>query len=409
MLTQTILLYVLLSVLVLVLGGGLINVTVDDQFGDSQTGALPEFLPSDGWAQGNICSGCGVQPDPSQAFHGTWHDTTLNLGEAGQRTFNVNFTGTAVYTFFIIPDTVTKPGLTILANMTITLDGEQAAIFVHVPDNTTGFLYNSPGYVNENLANTSHQLSISANAQVSSSLILFDYLIYTTTDTNLPTLPVPLTNTTNPSPSPASSGSSSPKSPQLLGPVLGGVLGGVVFGFLLALLYLRFRRRRLLNTHRLRELESHPVSFVYTASDAYGPQASNLDASAYSWSQSPLSPTRRALNEDSRDVRVNTMADTRESREGTREGRRKNRRDTRENTISVNKRTVKQKNKRSRATTNGDIETTSRDSEPRPRRPLPVIGLARPSQGKGREREIRRLIVTEAPPSYSEGQRAQDD
>jgi len=45
-----------------------INRTIDDQFGDSATGALPIYSPENMWAQGNQCSTCFAQPDYQQTF-----------------------------------------------------------------------------------------------------------------------------------------------------------------------------------------------------------------------------------------------------------------------------------------------------------------------------------------------------
>ena len=53
-----------------------INITVDDQNGDSSTGALPTYLPSNEWNDGQNCPGCSVKPNHSRAFDGTWRDAT---------------------------------------------------------------------------------------------------------------------------------------------------------------------------------------------------------------------------------------------------------------------------------------------------------------------------------------------
>ena len=44
-----------------------VNRTIDDQFGDSVTGALPVYSPENIWTQGNQCS-CFAQPDYEQTF-----------------------------------------------------------------------------------------------------------------------------------------------------------------------------------------------------------------------------------------------------------------------------------------------------------------------------------------------------
>lgn len=176
------------------------NVTCDDQVGCNvpNAGAIIDFIPSNGWAQGSTCTGCAVHANKSQAYNHTWHDTTLDVDKIEQRLFNITFhgacssfiigvlmlicfLGTAVYTFFIVPDNVSDfaHGVTILANMSVFLDNEIVGNILHTPQNQTNFIYNFPGYANTSLSNDSHVLSVSANNQVASSLILFDYFVYT--------------------------------------------------------------------------------------------------------------------------------------------------------------------------------------------------------------------------------------
>ena len=69
-----------------------VNVTVDDEQGDSRTGAQPTYAPSDGWSQGATCSGCEVKADPALAFDNTWHDSTVHLGDQ-PHTITIQFTG----------------------------------------------------------------------------------------------------------------------------------------------------------------------------------------------------------------------------------------------------------------------------------------------------------------------------
>ena len=54
---------------------------IDDTYGDLVTGALPSYS-SDGvdcWNKGPGCAACTLQPQASQAYNGTWHDTTSNV------------------------------------------------------------------------------------------------------------------------------------------------------------------------------------------------------------------------------------------------------------------------------------------------------------------------------------------
>lgn len=181
------------------------NVTCDDQdgcnFNMTTGGASLDYIPLNGWTQGNNCVGCAMHPDPIQTYNGTWHDTTLDKGDTSQLMFNITFhgtvytpplsrehgmaltslLGTAVYTYFIFPDNVSYFGfaVTLLANMSVLLDNNLVGNILHVPQNQTNFRFNQLGYANASLSNDTHTLSISPNNRVASSLILFDYYMYT--------------------------------------------------------------------------------------------------------------------------------------------------------------------------------------------------------------------------------------
>jgi hypothetical protein len=68
------------------------NVTVDDAV---STGAVvPQYLPNESvWNQGNTCTGCYVQPNPSLAYNGTWHDTTFSSSNGYTQEIEFSFTG----------------------------------------------------------------------------------------------------------------------------------------------------------------------------------------------------------------------------------------------------------------------------------------------------------------------------
>ena len=55
----------------------LVNRTIDDTKGDLTTGRTPVYLPNGPW-NGQSCSGCAINPDPSLAFDGTWSAATYN-------------------------------------------------------------------------------------------------------------------------------------------------------------------------------------------------------------------------------------------------------------------------------------------------------------------------------------------
>ncbi|KAI0652610.1 hypothetical protein C8Q79DRAFT_110960 [Trametes meyenii] len=160
-----------------------VNHTIDDQTGDSVTGALPDYEPpnvEDNWFQGNLCVHCNMLPnkviDVSKTFNGTWHDTTYHPGTL-ERSVAASFTGTAVYVFFIVPNTV--PFTTTLTNLSFTLDDTSAGQpFIHTPDSSSDISYQVPVFTATNLANTKHTIKVSTGGP-NATLMLFDYMIYT--------------------------------------------------------------------------------------------------------------------------------------------------------------------------------------------------------------------------------------
>lgn len=89
--------------------------------------------------------------------------------------------GTAIHAYFIVPDDYAdfEPGVTLLTNMSVVIDNEHVGSVLHVPQNQSAFIYNFLGYSNTGLSDDTHVMTISANNQVASSTILFDYIIYT--------------------------------------------------------------------------------------------------------------------------------------------------------------------------------------------------------------------------------------
>ena len=57
--------------------------------------------------------------------------------------------GTAIYAFFIIPNTI--PFVTTLVNLTFELDGQHVGDFVHAPTDEPNYLYNVSGYANDTI------------------------------------------------------------------------------------------------------------------------------------------------------------------------------------------------------------------------------------------------------------------
>lgn len=174
--------------------GKLVNVTVDDQFGDSLSGTIPTYTPASKWATGPQCTACSAQPDPSRAFNGTWHDSTNQLRDPSS-VITYNFTGkscnivqkapvtkastgTAVYAFFILANQYSLYG-TSYTSLSFMLDDQYEGPFNHQPDQVSQYYYNVSMFAKADLDNKEHTIVIYNTAASQASLILFDYLVYT--------------------------------------------------------------------------------------------------------------------------------------------------------------------------------------------------------------------------------------
>jgi hypothetical protein len=91
----------------------LVNVTIDNKYGDPRTGAQFIFSPNGAWYDGPGCTTCQAQPDPSRAYNGTWVDSTFNtlLGSnpfpKAIPTASINFTGPVAFVLFCVPRQLT--------------------------------------------------------------------------------------------------------------------------------------------------------------------------------------------------------------------------------------------------------------------------------------------------------------
>ena len=217
-------------------GADFINITIDDQGGDTLTGFIPTYLPHNGtWNVGSpseVCS-CDITPsvlDLSKIHNHTWHDATHLPGQAPTEVI-VNFTGSAVYVFAIVPNSLPDGTIT-FADIVFTLDGTSSGSFVHSPNTGTDtILYNQSIYSLVGLEHGPHTLVMTL-ASDTVSLFLFDYVVYTTERNDSSTSTTSTVSTSiAPIPfSPSTTQVSSPPSPQKhVGAIIGGVLGGVAF------------------------------------------------------------------------------------------------------------------------------------------------------------------------------------
>ena len=68
----------LISCLVNCVSARRFNVTIDDQGGDPTNGNQIIYTPSGAWQAGQNCTTCTAQPSQSDAYLGTWMDSTFN-------------------------------------------------------------------------------------------------------------------------------------------------------------------------------------------------------------------------------------------------------------------------------------------------------------------------------------------
>ncbi|KAI0666261.1 hypothetical protein C8Q78DRAFT_1072504 [Trametes maxima] len=159
----------------------LVNVTIDDTFGDESNGNKISYQPESAWNVGQDCPACTAKPDISQVFNRTWHDTTFNGSSnapliAERATHHIT-SGVAVYVYCILSDTTQFPFGN--SDMTFLLDGEQVGRFVRAAPGNPTYHYNVPVYVNESLPAGEHTITIvNGEPNGNRSLILLDYIVY---------------------------------------------------------------------------------------------------------------------------------------------------------------------------------------------------------------------------------------
>ncbi|KAJ3556410.1 hypothetical protein NM688_g2044 [Phlebia brevispora] len=158
-----------------------VNVTVDDTIPDPVTGATFTYAPTGRWNVGNNCTGCLAQPDPSLVYDGTWHDATYSRTEIGKdetQTAQISFNGYALYVYGIVSQSTISPNST--ADISFYIDGELSGVFTYTPPGESSYLYNVCLYANDSLSAGSHSFMLQNGvAGGITSLVLFDYIIYT--------------------------------------------------------------------------------------------------------------------------------------------------------------------------------------------------------------------------------------
>ncbi|KAF5377227.1 hypothetical protein D9615_006346 [Tricholomella constricta] len=275
---------IFITLLVLQSQAALQNITIDDTVADPLSGQKIIYQPTGAWNSGADCIRCTARPDESEAFNGTWHDSTFNSLPGSNDYPNTvisasaAFNGTAVYVVCILARTTSGP--TGNSDMTFLIDGDIVGTFVKPAPGTTGFDYNVTVYSNTSLAPGTHTITVQ-NGHVNGpkSLVILDRIVYTT---NIPGDQPSKTNT---------------------GAIAGAVVGSVVFSLAVVLLLLflyRNRRRRLNDKSKDHQINSFPPNNSALPQPAPSMNGSHFRTSQWTSSNTvpTVNPNLRATNPD---------------------------------------------------------------------------------------------------------------
>ncbi|KAF8217077.1 hypothetical protein K438DRAFT_1559132 [Mycena galopus ATCC 62051] len=151
--------------------------TIDDTLGDSESGALPVYDPTDGkLLQNSNCTACTLHPDPAGAFDHTWHDGS-QLPDGVPVSVSLSFDGIAITLFCTLANNASEEGI-MTSDFAFMLDGVTQKPFTHVPDNTSDFMYRVPVFSVTGLDRGTHNVVMATN-NPTGSLMLFDFAQYT--------------------------------------------------------------------------------------------------------------------------------------------------------------------------------------------------------------------------------------
>lgn len=158
------------------------NHTVDDENGDSLSGIKPVYSPPNAWKQGSQCThDCAVQVDGDSTVDRTWHYATYLAEAPLPYSMTVQFKGTAVYAYNVIANNVSAD-ISADTNLTFYIDNDYVGRYIHIPlPDTMGVQYDVMVYMNQSLPHELHTFTMQATGP-KRSLVLFDYIVYTTED-----------------------------------------------------------------------------------------------------------------------------------------------------------------------------------------------------------------------------------
>ncbi|KAK7060945.1 hypothetical protein VNI00_000679 [Paramarasmius palmivorus] len=129
------------------------------------------------WGEGNTCNTCNLKPDVSKAYQGTWHDTTHFVEDTNATAVQINFTGSALEVFCILPPKDVQAILNY--SLTFELDGQPAGepYIKRAEELTEEYQYNVSVVALKDLENKEHHFSMKLESTELNSVALFDYAV----------------------------------------------------------------------------------------------------------------------------------------------------------------------------------------------------------------------------------------
>ncbi|KAJ2933746.1 hypothetical protein H1R20_g3393, partial [Candolleomyces eurysporus] len=163
----------------------LVNRTIDDTAGDSVTGLKPVYFPPPAslrmWKD-HTCplNDCVTRPDLNQTFGNSYTAATFRSWQSSKMSITLRFTGSAIYTFFILVNYAGRAGVISRTDCKFVLDNGPAVSYLHMPDRSkANIMYNQLVFSKTGLANTEHTLEIITEGLTYQTYVNFDYAIYT--------------------------------------------------------------------------------------------------------------------------------------------------------------------------------------------------------------------------------------
>ncbi|KLO13089.1 hypothetical protein SCHPADRAFT_382577 [Schizopora paradoxa] len=163
------------------------NFSVDDSSPDPRSGAQIQYGVADqidsgtGWTLGEKCSACSAQPDPAQAFDGTWHDASSPADQGKIPIASFNFTGIAVNVIgIIVSSTSETTGPMNNTRISFQIDDKHVDDYFHTATvGSDSYSYNVTFFAKSDLPNRLHNIVMSCGDGTKNSLCLLDKIIYT--------------------------------------------------------------------------------------------------------------------------------------------------------------------------------------------------------------------------------------